>query len=149
MGLSSREDHGCPCVVLHLPAFSHLNLADGQSSCSGVMRRTSLEVQLCKEPMQGTRVSVRGPGRSHMPRGNSALSPQVLSLCSGAREPHPLSPRATSTEARASSSPGFATRHHRSEKPAQHNERVAPVSAQLEKSLQEAMNTQGSYKYFN
>ena len=42
-----------------------------------------------------------GPGRSHMPRINEAHVLQLLSLCSRAREPQLLSPRATTTEARA------------------------------------------------
>ena len=42
-----------------------------------------------------------GPGRSHMPRSNWALAPQLLSLCSRAREPQLLSPHATTTEAYA------------------------------------------------
>ena len=41
-----------------------------------------------------------GPGRSHMPRNNESHAPQLLSLCSRAREPEILSPRATTTEAR-------------------------------------------------
>ena len=40
-----------------------------------------------------------GPGRSHMPRSNEAHVPQLLSLCSRARDPQLLSPRATTTEA--------------------------------------------------
>ena len=42
-----------------------------------------------------------GPGRSHMPRSNEAHAPQLLSLRSRACEPQLLSPRATTTEARA------------------------------------------------
>ena len=38
------------------------------------------------------------PGRSHMPRSNYARVPQLLSLCSKARETQLLSPRATTTE---------------------------------------------------
>ena len=41
-----------------------------------------------------------GPGRSHMPQRNKAHVPQLLSLCSRAREPQLLSPCATTTEAR-------------------------------------------------
>ena len=41
-----------------------------------------------------------GSGRSYMPWSNEACVPQLLSLCSGAREPQLLSPRATTTEAR-------------------------------------------------
>ena len=40
-----------------------------------------------------------GPGRSHMPWSNKASVSQLLSLCSGAREPQLLSLRATTTEA--------------------------------------------------
>ena len=40
------------------------------------------------------------PGRSHMPQNSEACAPQLLSLCSRAREPQLLSPRATTTEAR-------------------------------------------------
>ena len=42
-----------------------------------------------------------GLGRSHMQQSNKARAPQLLSLCSRAREPQLLSPRATTTEARA------------------------------------------------
>ena len=42
-----------------------------------------------------------GSGRSHMPRSNETRAPQLLSLRSGARKPQLLSPRATTTEARA------------------------------------------------
>ena len=44
---------------------------------------------------------IPGPGGSHMPRSNWARVPQLLSLCSGAREPQLLSPRAATAEARA------------------------------------------------
>ena len=40
-----------------------------------------------------------GPGRSRMLRSNWARVPQLLSLCSRAREPQLLSPRATAAEA--------------------------------------------------
>ena len=42
-----------------------------------------------------------GPGRSHMPRRDWARAPQLLSLCSRAREPQLLSRHVTTTEARA------------------------------------------------
>ena len=42
-----------------------------------------------------------GPGRSHTPWSNKAHAPQLLSLHSRACEPQLLSPRATTTEARA------------------------------------------------
>ena len=40
-----------------------------------------------------------GPGGSHMPQSGWARVPRLLSLCSGAREPQLLSPRATAAEA--------------------------------------------------
>ena len=40
-----------------------------------------------------------GPGGSHMPRSNYARAPQLLNLCSRAREPQLLSPCVTTTEA--------------------------------------------------
>ena len=49
----------------------------------------------------GDTSSSPGPGRSHMPRSNSACAPQLLSLCSRVREPQLLSPRVTTAEARA------------------------------------------------
>ena len=55
-----------------------------------------------------------GPGGSHMPRSNEARAPQLLSLCSRAREPQLLSPRATTTEAR-----GPGARAPQQEKPPQ------------------------------
>ena len=48
----------------------------------------------------GDRGSSPGPERSHMPQSNEARAPQLLSLCSRAREPQLLSPWATTTEAR-------------------------------------------------
>ena len=42
-----------------------------------------------------------GPGRSRMPRSSWTRVPQLLNLCSRAHEPQLLSPRATTTEARA------------------------------------------------
>ena len=36
--------------------------------------------------------SIPGPGKSHMPRSSSARGPQLLSLCSRAREPQLLKP---------------------------------------------------------
>ena len=41
-----------------------------------------------------------GPGRSHTPWSNEAHVPQLLSLCSRAREPQLLSSRTATTEAR-------------------------------------------------
>ena len=49
----------------------------------------------------GNTGSSPGPGRSHMPRGNSIRALQLLSLHSRAHKPQLLSPRATTTEARA------------------------------------------------
>ena len=40
-----------------------------------------------------------GPGRSHMTWSNEAHAPQLLSLCSRAREPQLLGLRAATTEA--------------------------------------------------
>ena len=42
----------------------------------------------------GDEGSSPGPGSSHMPRSNEARAPQLLSLCSRARKPQLLSPRA-------------------------------------------------------
>ena len=42
-----------------------------------------------------------GSGRSHIPQSSWARVPQLLSLCSGARRPQLLSPRAATTEAHA------------------------------------------------
>ena len=42
-----------------------------------------------------------GPRRSHMLQSNWARAPQLLSLCSRARKPQLLSPRATTTETHA------------------------------------------------
>ena len=41
---------------------------------------------------------IPGPERSHMPWNNQAHKPQLLSLCSRAREPQLLSPGAATTE---------------------------------------------------
>ena len=70
-----------------------------------------------------------GPGRSHMLWSNKARVPQLLSLHSRAREPQLLSPRATTTEARAPQllkpaclEPMLRNkRSHRNEKPAHHS----------------------------
>ena len=48
----------------------------------------------------GDTSSIPDPRRSHMPQSNSARWPQLLSLCSRAREPQLSSPHATTTEAR-------------------------------------------------
>ena len=47
----------------------------------------------------GGRDLIPGPEKSHMPQSSLARAPQLLSLCSEAREPQPLSPHATATEA--------------------------------------------------
>ena len=44
----------------------------------------------------GDRSSIPGPGRAHTLQSNSAPALQLLSLCSGAWEPHLLSPQARS-----------------------------------------------------
>ena len=44
-----------------------------------------------------------------MPRSNQARAPQLLSLCSRAREPHLLSPPAATAEGRAPYSPCSTT----------------------------------------
>ena len=45
--------------------------------------------------------SIPGPGRSHITWSIQGRVPQLLSLCSRACEPQLLSPRGTTTEARA------------------------------------------------
>ena len=42
--------------------------------------------------------SILGAGRSHMLQSNESWAPQLLSLCSRAREPQMLSPSAATTE---------------------------------------------------
>ena len=64
--------------------------------------------------------SISDPGRSHIPRSNKARGRQLLSLCSRAREPQLLSPRACAAEA------CVLKRHHR-EKPALRSCRAAPT----------------------
>ena len=59
--------------------------------------------------------SIPGPGRSHMPQSNKAHVPQLLSLCSRAREPQLLKP--------AHLEPVLCNkRSHRNEKPVHRNE---------------------------
>ena len=55
-----------------------------------------------------------GPGRSHIPQSNYACAPQLLSLCSRAREPQLL--KLVLLE------PMLHKRSHRNEKPVHHNE---------------------------
>ena len=62
-----------------------------------------------------------GPGRYHMPRSNEAHVPQLLSLCSRAREPQLLSPHATTTEAAHLEPMLRDKRSHCNEKPAHRN----------------------------
>ena len=70
-----------------------------------------------------------GLGGSHMPWSDWAHAPQLLSLRSGACEPQPLSPRATTTEARALWGPRSTTkRGHRNEKPVHCNEEWPPLT---------------------
>ena len=59
-------------------------------------RRAALVGSVVKNPPvnAGDMGSIPGPGRPHMLRGNSARVPQLLSLCSRARERQLLSPRA-------------------------------------------------------
>ena len=63
-----------------------------------------------------------GPGRSHMPWSNEACVPQLLSLCSGAREPQLLSPSATTTEARVPRARALQQEKPPNEKPGDRNE---------------------------
>ena len=73
------------CSCLHVCAavsWSPSWQADKSEAISG----TSLVVQWLRIllPMQGTWVSMPGPGRFHMPLGNKAHAPQLQSLCSRA-----------------------------------------------------------------
>ena len=63
-----------------------------------------------------------GQGRSHMPQSNWACAPQLLSLCSRAREPQLLRPPATTTEAAHLEPMLRSKRSHCNEKPAHHKE---------------------------
>ena len=69
-----------------------------------------------------------GPGRSHMPRSNYAHASQLLSLCSRAREPQLLSPRATTTGAHAPQREATTMRSPRTAT------KGSPCSPQLEKA---------------
>ena len=60
-------------------------------------------------PCAGDTGSIPSLGRSHMLQGDQARAPQPLSLCSGARKPQLLSPRAK-PEAQASQSPRSTVR---------------------------------------
>ena len=69
-----------------------------------------------------------GPGRSHRPQSNKARAPQILSLCSRAREPQLLSPHAATTEART-------PRAHAPDKGSPRTAtKSSPCSPQLEKA---------------
>ena len=79
-----------------------------------------------------------GPGRSHMPRSNYARAPQLLSLCSRAREPQLLKP--------AHLEPVLHNkRSHRNEKPAHHN-KEQPLLTAITESPRAATKTQHSQK---
>ena len=75
-----------------------------------------------------------GPGRSHMPWSNEAHAPQLLSLCSRAREPQLLSPSATTTEICAPKSPCSATREATAMRSPRTTTKSSPCSPQLEKA---------------
>ena len=74
-----------------------------------------------------------GPGRSHMPRSNSARAPQLLSLHSGARVPQLLEPVLCNK------------RSHHNEKPAHRSEEEPPLTATRE-SPHAATETQRGQK---
>ena len=64
-------------------------------------RGTSLVAVVKNPPTNaGDSSVILDPGRSQMPRSNSAHSPELLSLCFRAREQQLSSPRATTTKAR-------------------------------------------------
>ena len=63
-----------------------------------------------------------GPGRSRMPQSNKARAPQLLSLCSRAREPQLLKPAFLEPVLRNK-------RSHRNERPAHCNEEQPPLAA--------------------
>ena len=79
----------------------------------------------------GDTSSIPSLGRSYTPRSNKAHVPQLLSLCSRARQPQLLSPCAATTEARSPRALLRNKRSHLSEKPTLEN---SPCSPQLEKS---------------
>ena len=68
-----------------------------------VLLRDFLGGAVVKNPPANARDtgSSPGPGRSHMPWSNKARVPQLLNLRSRACEPQLVSPRTTTTEARA------------------------------------------------
>ena len=74
--------------------------------------------------------SIPGPGRPHMPWSNQARVPQLLSLCSRAREPQLMKPAHCNYSAHvlqllkpAHLDPVLCNkRSHCNKKPAQHNE---------------------------
>ena len=82
--------------------------------------------------------SIPGPGRSHMPQSNKARVPQLLSLCSRAREPQlpkPKCPRARTLE--QEKPPQGETRTRQLER--------SPYSSQLEET-RTAVKTQRGQK---
>ena len=66
-------------------------------------------------PVEWTRGLSPGPGRSHILQSNKAHAPQLLSLCSRARQPQLLKPACLEPMLRNK-------RSHRNEKPAHCNE---------------------------
>ena len=69
-----------------------------------------------------------GPGRSHMPRGNWAHAPQLLSLCSRAHEPQLLKPLHLEPVP-------HNKRSHHNEKSVHHNEKWPPFATTREKTV--------------
>ena len=100
-----------------------------------------------------------GPGGSHMPRSSQARAPRLLSLRSGAHEPQLLSPRATTTAARAPRAHALQQERppqweahvpQRGVAPAQHNQRKPthsnedPMQPKLKKTNKQT-NKQNSH----
>ena len=75
----------------------------------------------------GDTSSIPGPGRSHLPQSNEACEPELLSLCSGAREqqllkparPRARAPQQQNTLQREAWAPKLERSLHGSEDPAQ------------------------------
>ena len=84
--------------------------------------------------------SIPGPGRSHMPWSSQAHAPQLLNLCSRAREPHLLKPACIKLM--------LPKRSHRNEKPV-HPNKEQPLLAATRESPHPAAKTQLSQKYVN
>ena len=73
------------CVVLeHTKWFKELRKQDQGFPGGPVVRSLPASAR--------DAVLIPGPGRSHTPRSSWTCAPQLLSLCSGAREPQLLSP---------------------------------------------------------